>query len=97
MNTEERIRFLKERVRRLSEIGIALSVEKDTDRLFEMILNEAKMITRADGRTLYMKNKDGDLQFEILQNDTMLFLQQAHRASDLSGSRPCLGQLRLFF
>ena len=41
MNDKKRIAFLEERVHRLNEIGIALSTEKDTDRLFEMILNEA--------------------------------------------------------
>ena len=36
-----------------------------------MILEEARNITNADGRTLYSKNETGDLQFEILRNDTM--------------------------
>ena len=35
-----------------------------------MILEEARNITNADGRTLYSKNETGDLQFEILRNDT---------------------------
>ena len=53
MDVLERIKFLEDQLHRLSEIGMALSTEKDTDRLFEMILEEAKNITRADGRTLY--------------------------------------------
>ena len=44
MDALNRIKFLEDRLHRLSEIGMALSTEKDTDRLFEMILEEAKNI-----------------------------------------------------
>ncbi|SVB06379.1 uncharacterized protein METZ01_LOCUS159233, partial [marine metagenome] len=71
MNKNNQIKFLKDRLHRLSEIGIALSTQRNTDRLFEMILEEAKKITCADGRTLYSMNKDGNLDFEILRNDSM--------------------------
>tara|TARA_S200000501_G_scaffold379008_1_gene446211 strand:+ start:7696 stop:9312 length:1617 start_codon:yes stop_codon:yes gene_type:complete len=67
----EKIKYLQEQIHRLSEIGMALSTEKNTDALFEMILDEATRITRADGRTLYTVNKQGNLNFEILSNDTM--------------------------
>ena len=71
MNDKNTISALKERIHRLNEIGIALSTESNSDKLFEMILEESKNITNADGRTLYTKDKNGDLQFEILRNDTM--------------------------
>ena len=71
MDALNRIKFLEDRLHRLSEIGMALSTEKNTDRLFEMILEEARKITRADGRTLYSMNKEGNLNFEILCNATM--------------------------
>tara|TARA_A100001037_G_scaffold303368_1_gene337179 strand:+ start:807 stop:2411 length:1605 start_codon:yes stop_codon:yes gene_type:complete len=71
MDALNRIKFLEDRLHNLSEIGMALSTEKNTDRLFEMILKEAKKITRADGRTLYSMDKDGNLKFEIMRNDTM--------------------------
>ena len=71
MNIEEKCKFLEERIRRLNEIGIALSTEKDTDKLFELILEEAKNITNADGRTLYMVDDKGNLKFEIMRNDSM--------------------------
>ena len=71
MDALNRIKFLEDRLHRLSEIGMALSTEKNTDRLFEMILEEAKAITRADGQTLYSMNKEGNLKFEIMRNDTM--------------------------
>ncbi len=38
--------------RRLIDIGIALSAEKDTNKLMETILLEAKDIGSADGGTL---------------------------------------------
>ena len=54
MDYKERSLFLEERIKRLNEIGIALSTESNTNRLFDMILEEARHITHADGRTLYM-------------------------------------------
>ena len=41
--------------RRLIEIGTALSAERNFARLMEMILEEAKRITGADGGTLYLR------------------------------------------
>ena len=38
-----------ELIRRLSAVGIALSAEKDNDRLMELILGSAKELTNADG------------------------------------------------
>ena len=71
MNIEEKCIFLEERITRLNEIGIALSTVKDTNKLFELILEEAKNITNADGRTLYMVDEKGNLKFEIMRNDSM--------------------------
>ena len=71
MDYKKKIKILEERIHRLSEIGIALSTERNSNKLFEMILKQARNITNADGRTLYSKNEEGNLQFEILRNDTM--------------------------
>ena len=49
------------RIEKLNAIGIALSSEKDMPRLLEMILVGAKLITRADGGTLYTVNDDKKL------------------------------------
>lgn len=57
--------------RRLIDIGIALSAEKDRDTLMERILLEAKSIAGADGGTLYIRAKDDTLHFEILRNDSL--------------------------
>ena len=54
----------------LNRIGIALSQEKDINRLLETILTAAKTITNADGGTLY-RLIDGKLKFEIVLNDTL--------------------------
>ncbi len=52
-------------------IGLALSVEKDFDRLLEMILLEAKKFCNADGGTLYLRTEQDDLEFVIMRNDSL--------------------------
>lgn len=59
-------------ITRLNEIGSALSAEKNTTRLLEMILTEARRFTNADAGTLYRVDaENGLVRFEILHNDTM--------------------------
>ena len=59
-------------VRMLTEIGMALSAEKDINRLLEIILTEARAITNADGGTLYMMSEDDtELHFVLVQNDSL--------------------------
>ncbi len=53
-------------LRKLNEIGIALSAEKDHDRLLEFILMQGCEFTQADGGTLYSRTEDDRLKFEIL-------------------------------
>ena len=61
---------------RLIELGIALSAERDVDRLQEMILLEAKRICNADGGTLYLLTDDEQgLAFKIMRNDTLKIAQ----------------------
>lgn len=68
VTTEERNRML----RRLIELGIALSSERDHNRLLELILLETKRIANADGGTLYLMSEDDrELSFAILRNDTL--------------------------
>ena len=54
----------------LNAIGIALSQERDIDKLLETILVAAKNLTHADGGTLY-RLVDGKLQFEIVRTDSL--------------------------
>lgn len=57
-------------VDRILEISIALSKEKDPDRLLELILNEALSITNCDAGTLYIKYGD-KLKFQIMVTRSM--------------------------
>jgi HD-GYP domain-containing protein (c-di-GMP phosphodiesterase class II) len=60
------------RYRRLIELGIALSVERNHGRLLEKILLGAKELSNADGGTLYLVSEDRSrLNFAIMRNDTL--------------------------
>ncbi len=54
----------------LNAVGVALSQEKDINRLLENILVAAKKITNADGGTLY-RLIDDKLNFEIVMTDSL--------------------------
>ncbi len=56
---------------RLIEVGIALSSERDHNRLMEQILLEAKDICNADGGTLYLRTSEDGLKFEIMRTDSL--------------------------
>ena len=56
---------------RLIHIGTALSSEKDTDRLLEMILDSSKEMVHADGGTIYLTTEDNSLKFEIVKTDSL--------------------------
>jgi len=63
---------LCDKVQKLSKIGAALSAEHNLPKLLQMILEEARLFTNADGGTLYMMNDDGKLlNFEIVQTDSL--------------------------
>jgi len=59
------------RLKALNNIGVALSSEKNSTRLLERILEEAKMLTFADGGALYTRTDDDKLKFEIMLIDTL--------------------------
>jgi HD-GYP domain-containing protein (c-di-GMP phosphodiesterase class II) len=62
---------LLRRLDQLNQIGIALSLERDINKLLEAILVAAKDITHADGGTLYRMTEEKSLKFEIIRNDTL--------------------------
>jgi HD-GYP domain-containing protein (c-di-GMP phosphodiesterase class II) len=65
---EDQIKHIK----KCAQIGVALSVEKDINKLLEMIVDEARAMSNADAGTLYIVDDDKKyLRFEILQNDTL--------------------------
>jgi len=55
----------------LNEIGIALSAEKNNQRVLELILDGAKELTNADGGSLYTLNEKDELVFEIVSTDSL--------------------------
>ncbi|NKB67969.1 MAG: GAF domain-containing protein [Candidatus Latescibacteria bacterium] len=59
---------LQERLRRLNQIGAALSVERDLDALLDRILLESRRFTSAEAGTLFLVEED-HLRFVIAQND----------------------------
>jgi len=70
MYREEEISHLLSRLKQLNSIGIALSSEKNSDRLLECILDAARILTNADGGTLYIKT-DAGLKFEIMISESL--------------------------
>lgn len=73
VKTEVR-RFAEEQMarnRELVKIGMALSAEKKLENLLEIIVSEARRYTNADGGTLYIRNDNEELEFKIIQNDTL--------------------------
>lgn len=66
------IKDLCEKIGQLSKIGAALSAEHNLPILLQMILDEARRFTNADGGTLYMMSEDGkSLNFEIVQTGSL--------------------------
>jgi signal transduction histidine kinase len=57
-------------IQRLSNIGRALSGERNLNSLLETIVNEARNLTLADGGTLYILS-DNVLNFKIVQNESL--------------------------
>ncbi len=68
----ERIEDLFHRFEQLNDIGVALSSERNLQRLLDSILVAAKKLTRADGGTLYSLTPDQrHLRFEIVRTDSL--------------------------
>jgi HD-GYP domain-containing protein (c-di-GMP phosphodiesterase class II) len=66
---------LLEYIEQLNEIGIALSAQRDTNALLEMILLKAKSMLNADGGTIYSVTEDRQLKFEIMVNDSLQIMR----------------------
>ncbi|MBF0425055.1 MAG: GAF domain-containing protein [Magnetococcales bacterium] len=62
---------LLRRINKLNELGIALSSERDTNRLLENILLGAKELTNADAGTIYLATDRRTLKFEIIRTDSL--------------------------
>ena len=69
-NEESIIRNLLDKLDKLTNIGLALSAERNLEVLLEMIMEEARNFTYADGGTLYILEKN-KLHYKIFQNETL--------------------------
>jgi PAS domain S-box-containing protein len=56
---------------KLIEISIALSSETDLSRLLKKIIYELRVLTNADGGSLFLV-ENGNLRFEVAQNNTLM-------------------------
>jgi HD-GYP domain-containing protein (c-di-GMP phosphodiesterase class II) len=65
-------RTYHDQVEHLIQVGVALSGEKNIDRLLEIIVEEACKLTNADAGTLYIISDDEtELKFAIIQNNSL--------------------------
>ena len=71
---DQSLNNIPDMLRELNEIGIALSSEKDHNRLLELILVKAMDITNSDAGTLYIRSGNS-LKFEILHNRSLTIHQ----------------------
>ena len=60
----------QDEVRKILEVGVLLSSERNLNRLLEQILSSVMEIANCDAGTLYLLNKD-KLYFTIMHNKTM--------------------------
>ena len=72
---EELLRAKEVENSELLQVGIALSAERDNNKLLEYILQQVRHIARADAGTLYLLENDAatgeqKLRFKITQNDS---------------------------
>lgn len=67
----------------LVHLGIALSAERNHPRLMERILMGAKVLGRADGGTLYLRDGDA-LRFAIIHNDTLEIMLGGSRGTPIT-------------
>jgi HD-GYP domain-containing protein (c-di-GMP phosphodiesterase class II) len=61
-------------LREVSQVGIALSTERDHSVLLTKILSKARELSRADAGSLYLLDDDGDgrvLRWKLAQNDSV--------------------------
>ena len=73
---EERLRQAEERIAALNRIGIALSAERDIERLLETILTESRRFSASEAGSLYLVEDAPEgrrLRFKLAQNDAVAF------------------------
>ena len=73
-----------ESYQRLIDIGRALSAERNLKSLLERILREAKIISRADAGSLYIRTDHDTLEFAIVLNDSLGLYQGGTEGDPIS-------------
>ncbi len=72
---ESQLARSRHEVQELNRIGIVLSVEKDTERLLDLILRASREITTSDAGSLYLVEEVSEsekrLRFKLTQNDSV--------------------------
>lgn len=66
----------EERIAALNRIGIALSAERDVEKLLERILTESRRFSRSEAGSLYLLEEGPEgrrLRFKLAQNDAVRF------------------------
>jgi HD-GYP domain-containing protein (c-di-GMP phosphodiesterase class II) len=73
---EERLRQAEQRIAALNRIGIALSAERDLEKLLETILTESRRFSDSAAGSLYLLEEGPEgrrLRFKLAQNDAVSF------------------------
>ncbi len=70
-------------LKRLIQVGIALTSERNMDALLDRILLEARSFTGAEAGSLYLVETDGALRFCVVQNDA-ISIEQVRGAPQVS-------------
>ena len=92
-----------EELHELNKIGVALSAERDIDKLLELILVKCREITAADAGSLYLVERgkdattqtDDKLRFKLAQNDSVAgAVRRIHDAAGGDLDRGLRGALR---
>ncbi len=72
---EQELQSVRAEIDRLNQIGIALSSQRDTKALMDMILQKSREITNSDAGSLYLVEETDSsekfLRFKISQNDSI--------------------------
>ena len=75
---EERLRQAEARIAALNHIGIALSAERDLEKLLETILTESRRFSGSEAGSLYLVEDAPEggqqLRFKLAQNDAVSFV-----------------------
>jgi HD-GYP domain-containing protein (c-di-GMP phosphodiesterase class II) len=72
---ETRLELQTQIMHELNRVGMALSAQRDTEKLLEMIMSKSREITRSDAASLYLVETDDSggqrLRFKFAQNESV--------------------------